>query len=240
MKSHTGYITLNVPDRTGYVNITPRVEEAVKKSGVKEGLVLVNSMHITATKIKQDLIKLLDPENKHGESVYIVVGTGQAMKGLVELGLDDAVTYLAPQREGRQFPVTRTLLIEELAGWRFLYEGCLTDQGTETTITWTELKRRCLVSAEIVGDPMRLLTKEEARRFLPDRMRQAGIRLTSTTARCMFEPMQTHDGRQLCRFGKTPLWDHVLELNDGRIVCAVFGDWVARLVNYGKSRQGPG
>jgi secondary thiamine-phosphate synthase enzyme len=49
MKSHTEYITLNVPDRTGYVNITPRVEDAVKKSGVKEGLVLVNSMHITAS-----------------------------------------------------------------------------------------------------------------------------------------------------------------------------------------------
>jgi secondary thiamine-phosphate synthase enzyme len=49
MKSHTEYITLNVPDRTGYVNITPRVEEAVKKSGIKEGLVLVNSMHITAS-----------------------------------------------------------------------------------------------------------------------------------------------------------------------------------------------
>jgi secondary thiamine-phosphate synthase enzyme len=49
MKSHTEYITMNVPDRTGYVNITPRVEEAVKKSGVKEGMVLVNSMHITAS-----------------------------------------------------------------------------------------------------------------------------------------------------------------------------------------------
>jgi len=49
MKSHTEYITLNVPDRTSYVNITPRVEEAVKKSGVQEGLVLVNSMHITAS-----------------------------------------------------------------------------------------------------------------------------------------------------------------------------------------------
>jgi secondary thiamine-phosphate synthase enzyme len=49
MKSHTEYITMNVPDRTGYVNITPRVEEAIKKSGISEGLVLVNSMHITAS-----------------------------------------------------------------------------------------------------------------------------------------------------------------------------------------------
>jgi secondary thiamine-phosphate synthase enzyme len=49
MKSHTEYIIMNVPDKTGYINITPRVEDAVKKSGVKEGLVLVNSMHITAS-----------------------------------------------------------------------------------------------------------------------------------------------------------------------------------------------
>jgi secondary thiamine-phosphate synthase enzyme len=49
MKSHTEYLTMNVPDRTGYVNITPRVEEALKKSGIKEGLVLVNTMHITAS-----------------------------------------------------------------------------------------------------------------------------------------------------------------------------------------------
>ena len=49
MKSHTKYLTLNVPERMGFVNITPQVEEAVAKSGVKEGLCLVNAMHITAS-----------------------------------------------------------------------------------------------------------------------------------------------------------------------------------------------
>jgi secondary thiamine-phosphate synthase enzyme len=49
MKAYTDYLTLTVPDTTGFVNITPRVEEAVRQSGVKEGLVLVNSMHITAS-----------------------------------------------------------------------------------------------------------------------------------------------------------------------------------------------
>ena len=49
MKSHTEYLTLNVPARRGFVNLTPQVEQAVKKSGVKEGLVLVNAMHITAS-----------------------------------------------------------------------------------------------------------------------------------------------------------------------------------------------
>jgi secondary thiamine-phosphate synthase enzyme len=49
MKSLTEYLTMNVPARMGLVNITPQVVEAVKKSGVAEGLVLVNAMHITAS-----------------------------------------------------------------------------------------------------------------------------------------------------------------------------------------------
>jgi secondary thiamine-phosphate synthase enzyme len=49
MKSHTEYLTMNVPSKMAFVNITPQVEEAVRKSGVAEGLVLCNSMHITAS-----------------------------------------------------------------------------------------------------------------------------------------------------------------------------------------------
>ena len=45
MKSHTEHITFNVPARMGFLNITPRVEEIVKASGVQEGLVLVNTRH---------------------------------------------------------------------------------------------------------------------------------------------------------------------------------------------------
>jgi secondary thiamine-phosphate synthase enzyme len=49
MKSHTEYITFNIPARMAFVNITPQVEEAVRKSGIREGLCLVNAMHITAS-----------------------------------------------------------------------------------------------------------------------------------------------------------------------------------------------
>jgi secondary thiamine-phosphate synthase enzyme len=49
LKSLTEYLTFNVPGRMGFINITPSVEEAVQKSGVSEGLVLVNAMHITAS-----------------------------------------------------------------------------------------------------------------------------------------------------------------------------------------------
>lgn len=54
MKSHRKVLTLNVPSRIGFVNITPEVEAAVKESGVQEGLCLVNPMHITASVFVND------------------------------------------------------------------------------------------------------------------------------------------------------------------------------------------
>jgi secondary thiamine-phosphate synthase enzyme len=49
MKSLTRYLTMNVPARMGFVNITEDVRRAVRESGVQEGLCLVNAMHITAS-----------------------------------------------------------------------------------------------------------------------------------------------------------------------------------------------
>ncbi len=49
MKSHTEYLTFNIAARMGFENITPTVEAIVRKSGVQEGLCLVNAMHITAS-----------------------------------------------------------------------------------------------------------------------------------------------------------------------------------------------
>ena len=49
MKAHTEYLTFNVPARMEFVNITPQVEQVVRDSGVREGLLLVNAMHITAS-----------------------------------------------------------------------------------------------------------------------------------------------------------------------------------------------
>lgn len=49
MKSHTQYLTFNIPARMEFRNITPEVEAAVKASSVQEGLCLVNAMHITAS-----------------------------------------------------------------------------------------------------------------------------------------------------------------------------------------------
>jgi len=49
MKSHREYLWFNTPDRRGYINITPDVERELRESGIREGLCLVNAMHITAS-----------------------------------------------------------------------------------------------------------------------------------------------------------------------------------------------
>ena len=48
MRFHTEYLTFNTKKHRDYIHITPQVETAVRKSGVKEGMVLVSAMHITA------------------------------------------------------------------------------------------------------------------------------------------------------------------------------------------------
>lgn len=49
IKPLTEYLTFNLPSKMAFVNITPQVEAIVRRSGVKEGLVLCNSMHITSS-----------------------------------------------------------------------------------------------------------------------------------------------------------------------------------------------
>lgn len=62
MKSHRKELWFNIPSRRGFVNITREVETAIQESGVKEGLVLVNAMHITASVFIND-----DESGLHGD-----------------------------------------------------------------------------------------------------------------------------------------------------------------------------
>jgi secondary thiamine-phosphate synthase enzyme len=54
MKFHTEYLTFNTKKRRDYIHITPQVEAAVKKGGVREAMVLVSAMHITASVFAND------------------------------------------------------------------------------------------------------------------------------------------------------------------------------------------
>ncbi|RLI68177.1 YjbQ family protein [Candidatus Heimdallarchaeota archaeon] len=73
MKFHTEYLTFHTEKRREYINITSKVSAAVAKSGVKEGMVLVSAMHITA-------------------GVYV----NDAESGLIE-DIDEWLDKLAPQ-----------------------------------------------------------------------------------------------------------------------------------------------
>ncbi len=54
MKTYTKYLWFNTPTRRAVVHITEQVREAVRESGVKEGLCLVSAMHLTASVLIQD------------------------------------------------------------------------------------------------------------------------------------------------------------------------------------------
>ena len=49
MRTHRKELWFNIPTRRAFLNITPQVEVCLRESGVKEGLALVNAMHITAS-----------------------------------------------------------------------------------------------------------------------------------------------------------------------------------------------
>jgi len=81
MKSLTEHVTITVPKRRMLVNITNKVEEVVRQSGVQEGLVLVNAMHITASVFINDdesglhadyekWLEKLAPEKPHSQYAH--------------------------------------------------------------------------------------------------------------------------------------------------------------------------
>jgi secondary thiamine-phosphate synthase enzyme len=84
MKSHREELWFNVPSRREYINITPKVDEAIQESGIREGLVLCNAMHITA-------------------SVYI----NDDESGLIQ-DYDDWLEKLAPHEPISQYRHNRT------------------------------------------------------------------------------------------------------------------------------------
>jgi secondary thiamine-phosphate synthase enzyme len=84
MKSLTKHLFFETPHRRDYINITHTIEDLVEKSGVQEGLCLVNAMHITA-------------------SVYI----NDAESGLIQ-DYDDWLEKLAPHEPTSHYRHNRT------------------------------------------------------------------------------------------------------------------------------------
>jgi secondary thiamine-phosphate synthase enzyme len=123
MKSYRKELWFNVPDRRGFVNITPQVEAALEESGVREGLVLVNAMHITASVFINDdepglhhdydkWLEKLAPFNPSGD-VYHHNRTGE----------DNADAHMKRQVMGREVVVAVTNGGLDFGPWEQIFYG---------------------------------------------------------------------------------------------------------------------
>ena len=122
MKSATRYLTMELASRRGFVNLTPEVERVVRESGVREGLVLVNAMHITASVFIND-----DEHGLHHD--YEVWLEHLAPHDPVrqyrhnDTGEDNADAHMKRQVMGREVVVAVTAGRLDLGRWEQIFYG---------------------------------------------------------------------------------------------------------------------
>ena len=122
MKAYRKELWFEVPTRRGFVNITPEVEQAVRESGVREGLVLVNAMHITASVfINDDESGLHRDYEKWLEGLAPHAPTSQYEHNLT--GEDNADAHLKRQIMGREVVVAITKGELDLGPWEQIFYG---------------------------------------------------------------------------------------------------------------------
>ena len=122
MKSVTEYLTYNVPSRRGFVNITPEVRKIIQKSGIKEGLCLVNAMHITASVFINDNEGGLHQDyEKWLEEIAPHEPTSQYQHN--KTGEDNADAHLKRQVMGREVVVAITKGQLDFGPWEQIFYG---------------------------------------------------------------------------------------------------------------------
>ncbi len=122
MKSHTAYLVMNVPTRRGFVNLTPEVERVVRESGVEEGLVLVNAMHITASVFINDNERGLHADYEAWlERLAPHAPPSQYRHN--ETGEDNADAHLKRQVMGREVVVAITKGRLDFGPWEQIFYG---------------------------------------------------------------------------------------------------------------------
>ena len=121
MKSLTEYLTFNVKNRRGYINITPTIEDLVTKSKVKEGLCLVNAMHITASVyINDDESGLIQDYDKWLEKLAPHEPVSQYRHNT---GEDNADAHMKRQIMGREVVVAITNGKLDFGTWEQIFYG---------------------------------------------------------------------------------------------------------------------
>ena len=120
MKSYREELWVETKSRRAYINITPQVEAAVKKSGVKEGLVLVNAMHITASVyVNDDESGLLKDYDEFLEKLV----PHEAQYCHNETGEDNGDAHIKRQIMGREVTVAITNGQLDFGPWEQIFYG---------------------------------------------------------------------------------------------------------------------
>jgi len=121
MKSLRKELWFHVPSRRGFINITPQVEEAVKASGIKDGLVLVNAMHITASVFIND-----DEEGLHHDYddwLEKLAPHEPVSQYRHNVGEDNADAHMKRQIMGREAVIAITYGKLDLGPWEQVFYG---------------------------------------------------------------------------------------------------------------------
>ena len=123
MKSCTEHLALNLPDRMGFLNITPIVEELVRKSGILEGILLCNAMHITASVfINDDEPGLHDDYREWLEQLAPFDASPQRYRHN-RTGEDNADAHMKRQIMGREVVVAVTDRKLDFGPWEQIFYG---------------------------------------------------------------------------------------------------------------------
>jgi secondary thiamine-phosphate synthase enzyme len=123
MKSHTEHPTFNVPARVGFVNITDRCEAAVRTSGVREGLLLCNAMHITASVFINDDERGLHEDYRRWLEDLAPFDPSPQRYAHNRTGEDNADAHLKRQVMGREVVVAITDGKLDLGPWEQIFYG---------------------------------------------------------------------------------------------------------------------
>ena len=123
MRSHTEYLTLHEPTRRAFRNITGDVEEAVAKSGVREGLVLVNAMHITASVFINDDESGLHKDYAKWLELLAPFDASPERYAHNRTGEDNADAHMKRQIMGREVVVAITKGQLDFGPWEQIFYG---------------------------------------------------------------------------------------------------------------------
>jgi len=123
VKSLTDHLVMEIPARTGFVNITPRVEAVVERSGIREGLCLVNAMHITASVFINDDESGLHEDYAKWLERLAPFDASPRTYAHNRTGEDNADAHLKRQIMGREVVVAITAGKLDFGPWEQIFYG---------------------------------------------------------------------------------------------------------------------